>query len=294
MRILFIGDIYGSKGIEAVLENTKAIIDKYEIDLVIANAENTTYGKGLSLQDYKKLSNAGIQYFTMGNHTWDQNDYKEVLSQKNIIRPFNISNNYEQSEIGKGTIEFTFKNKKIRITNVIGHEGIKLFRLYKNKHDSKNVTDEEYNKDSVQTNPFIEFNNILKKDDSDIHIVDYHTEFTAEKNAFLREFAGKVEAILGTHTHVQTNDAVIYKQTAYITDVGMTGPSEGIIGADPEDILLHHRGLKERYKCVDSNSSYQFNAVVLEFDDKTNKPIKIELIRILEKSDEEKPFKWLF
>jgi calcineurin-like phosphoesterase len=135
----------------------------------------------------------------------------------------------------------------------------------------------------MQTNPFSLFDNFLKTNGADIHIVDFHTETTSEKNAFLLTFAGRVSAILGTHTHVQSADEKIYKNTAYITDVGMTGGSLGVIGAEPETILKVFMGTSERFRLSPSHSKYQLNAVLLSFNDQTNVVEFIKRIFLYEK-----------
>jgi metallophosphoesterase (TIGR00282 family) len=174
----------------------------------------------------------------------------------------NIKSELPESKIGQGSITFKCKNKTIRITNLLGNT----------------VSCHE-----MQENPFPFFTKFLKTEKSDIHIVDFHTETTSEKNAFLLTFAGKVSAILGTHTHVQTADAKIYKQTAYITDVGMTGGSVGIIGAKADSILDMFMGNAERFKLEPAAGPYQLNGVVLSFNDKTNEVENISTINIVEK-----------
>lgn len=262
MKILFIGDIFGEKGKLAVAKELPDIIKSNNIDLTIANAENTTNGRSLSLKDYEFLCNCGIQYFTFGNHTWYLDEIKEVLKNNNTVRPLNLKPLSDESKYGKGSIQFRFKSKTIRITNLLGSTVICR---------------------DIQTNPFKKLEELLNVDSSDIHIVDLHTETTSEKNAFLRVFNGKVSAILGTHTHVQTSDNKIFNNTAYITDVGMTGPSEGIIGAAPESIIKMFKGESERFRLSPDSSEYQFNAVIISFDDSNNKPINIERIFIYEK-----------
>jgi metallophosphoesterase (TIGR00282 family) len=155
----------------------------------------------------------------------------------------------QEVKIGKGSIVFIHKGKKVRITNLLGN----TVECHK-----------------IQTNPFISFREFLESNDSDIHIIDFHAETTSEKNAFLLSFAGKVTAILGTHTHVQTADEKIYKNTAYITDVGMTGGTLGIIGAEPDSILDCFNEKAERFRLSPSNSKYQFNAVLLFIDEQAN------------------------
>jgi calcineurin-like phosphoesterase len=137
--------------------------------------------------------------------------------------------------------------------------------------------------DNLQTNPFIEFEKLLNNvEKSDIHIVDFHCETTSEKNAFLKSFAGKLTAILCTHTHVQTADERIINGTGYITDVGMTGGRDGVIGADSTSIVDMFFEKIERFKLASAKSKYQFNAVILSIDNKSNELKKIERLFINE------------
>lgn len=262
MKILFIGDIFGKSGRKAINVELPKIKKEHNIDVTIANAENASHGRGLSLKHYLQLKLFGIDYFTLGNHTWYQNDIKEVLNNKDVVRPFNIKLNNEWSKYGNGSIIFEYKNKIIRLTNLLGNSIM--------------------TKD-LQTNPFIAFNDVVNNDKSDIHIVDFHCETTSEKNAFLLTFASKVSAIVCTHTHVQTADEKIYKNTAYISDVGMTGGSNGIIGAKPDTILEMFVGKSNKFKLDPQEGKYQFNGVIIEFNDKNNLPINIERINIIEK-----------
>lgn len=262
MNILFIGDIFGKKGREAIRNELLLLKKKYDIDFTIANAENTTHGRSLNNKHYKELQSYGIDFFTMGNHTWQLDEINEILKNNNIIRPMNVNGSFVQSKIGDGTKIINIKGIKIQITNLLGMS-IPM--------------------NNLQTNAFVCMKQILRnKNKSDIHIVDFHCETTSEKNAFFLEFCGKVNAILGTHTHVQTNDAKIYNNTAYITDVGMTGASMGIIGANPKEILEVFNGSKDRFKLEPDNSKYQLNAVLISFD-KNFRTKKIENIVIYEK-----------
>lgn len=263
MKILFIGDIFGECGKYAIHGELSNIKKNYNIDYVIANAENTTLGRGLNWADYNELNTSGIDFFTMGNHTWHKKDIFEILSkQKNIIRPANILNELEIGKFGVGSKTILLNDKSVRITNLLG--------------STVHFKDQ-------QTNPFLYLEELLEKDNSDIHIVDFHSETTSEKNAFLLNFAGRVTAIFGTHTHVQTNDTKIYNNTAYITDVGMTGPKNGIIGAKPESIINMFMGNSERFRLEEQVGKYQFSAVVLEIDDLSNKPINLTNILIYQK-----------
>lgn len=257
MKILFIGDIFASQGRKAIKNELKNIVKNNNIDFVIANAENCTHGRSISLKHYKQLIESGIDVITMGNHTWKLKEVVDVLEMSNVIRPLNIKKSFKYYPNGQGTSVFLIKAKKIRITNLIG--------LTLNFNDN-------------QTNPFLCLENVVANDDSDIHIVDFHTEATSEKNALLKSFNGRVSAILGTHTHVQTADNKIFNNTAFISDVGMTGPSEGIIGAKPDTIIDMFYGKRENFILEPSKSKYQFSAIIIEFDDKKNIPISTQRI----------------
>lgn len=262
MKILFIGDIFGDAGIRAIKQNLDNIKQKYEIDLVISNAENTTSCRGLSIKDYNLLLECGIDLITMGNHTWYRHDVHQLLNKPHIIRPLNIESPDEFADLGIGTIKIKVGNKTIRVTNLLGKSvpcrWIKC------------------------SNPFIELEKLIANDTQDIHIVDFHAESTSEKNAMLRCFNGRVSAILGTHTHVPTNDAKILNHTAYITDVGMTGPTDGVIGAYDKSIIDMFMEKSQTFKLTESHGKFQFCSVILTMDETTNQSIKIEPLIIYE------------
>ena len=266
MNILFIGDIFGKTGIRAILKQLDHIIDEYNIDFVIANGENTTKCRGLSYADYSNLKKLGINFFTLGNHTWRQNDYPEVLKQDDVIRPLNINENSDLANYGLGTRVVEVKNKKIRITNLLGSS------IY-NRYSEQNFI-----------NPFKCLESLLSEiqHEDSIHIVDFHSETTSEKNCAIRSFKGRVQAILGTHTHVQTNDARIIENTAYITDIGMTGPAEGIIGAKEDTLIEMFYDDRQFFKLSEASGKYQLSFIVIEFDDSTNNPISIKNLIIYE------------
>ncbi len=255
MRILFIGDIFAKAGRKAVTDNLAEIIKKEKINFVIANAENATHGRSLSQNHYDELIKAGVNMITMGNHTWDTTEVFDILNKNDkIIRPLNIDSTAKESHYGVGTKVCTVGKTEIRISNFMSMQCVAR---------------------TTMTNPFISCEQLLKNCKEKIHIVDFHAETTSEKNAFLMAFAGKVSAILGTHTHVQTADEKIYKGTAFITDVGMCGAKESIIGAKPEEIVNMFKGESPRFHLEPAKGDYQFNSVIIEFDEKTNKPIKI-------------------
>lgn len=256
MRILFIGDIFAKAGRLAVIENLAKIVKQEKIDLTIANAENATHGRSLSQDHYNDLIAAGVDMITMGNHTWDTTLVYDVLSKNDkIVRPLNVDSNSKEAKSGFGSLVYSIDDKKVRITNLMSMQCAARATL---------------------TNPFLVLEEVLKISAPDeIHIIDFHAETTSEKNAMLMAFAGRVSAIIGTHTHIQTADEKIYKDTAYITDVGMCGAKESIIGAKPQEIVDMFYGKIPRFHLEPAKGDYQFNSVIIEFDDKTNKPIKI-------------------
>lgn len=267
MKILFIGDIFGHEGRRACLNEIKKLKEEKNIDLVIANAENTSNGKGITKIHYEELMNSGIDFFTMGNHTWDNKEFYElVLKNQNIIRPGNVNllvlNDYAHFS------HIIIKNKlKIRITNLMG----------------SSVTGKRFQVIS----PFLFFNEWLNEnknnDDADIHIVDFHAESTAEKAAFFRMFDGQIDAVLGTHTHVQTNDNQISKNnTAFITDIGLTGAHNSIIGAEMKGILNFYKGIENKMYISSANGIYQFCAAILTIDENTKKIVDIQKQFIIE------------
>lgn len=266
MKILFIGDIFGNVGRRAVLENVNKLKKEKSIDLVIANAENVSNGKGISKEHFEVLSNSGVDFFTMGNHTWDNEDIYDIFKKNhNIIRPGNVRLKVKNDFADYSKMVIVNK-LKIRITNLMG------LSVMGKRFES--------------ISPFVFFNNFLKLNNiekADIHIVDFHGESTAEKASFFHMFDGKINAILGTHTHVQTNDAMISNNnTAFITDVGLTGATNSIIGAEIKSILNYYEQ-KTNYMYIKSaKGKFQFCAVILTYDEKEKKIINIEKIFIKE------------
>lgn len=263
MKILFIGDIFAKTGRRAVQTLLPSLKQKHQIDLVIANAENATHCKGLSKKHYYELMDAGIDFFTMGNHTWSKKDIYEVLDQKeNIVRPCNIITTHEFGQHGVGTQVIKVNEVSIRITNLMG-QSVRF--------------------NDWQTNPFFVLDNIIKtQSPTDFHIVDFHAETTSEKNALFYAFQGKVSAIFGTHTHVQTADNRIRNNTAFITDAGSTGPADGIIGGKADLIVKRFKGEIERFILDEQGGYFQFCAVILELDEQNHLVKNLERIYLYE------------
>jgi metallophosphoesterase (TIGR00282 family) len=254
LRVLFIGDIEGNPGRKVSKELIPAIIKEKGIDFCIANGENSAGGSGITYVVAKELYSMGIDAITMGNHTWSK---KEILSfidsDSKIARPCN----YPKDLPGKGSVIISGPKGKIGVVNVLG-------RVYMDNVDC----------------PFRSVDRELEnlKSFVKVIVVDMHAEATSEKNALAWYLDGRVSCVLGTHTHVQTADERILPfGTGYITDVGKTGPYEGIIGVEKELVLEKFlTGMPVRFQVA--KGSVQFNAVVLEIDEKTGKTISIERI----------------
>jgi metallophosphoesterase (TIGR00282 family) len=260
MRILFIGDVVGSFGRMMIKQNLTKIKQDYHIDFVIANAENATHGKGLIRKHFEELLHMGIDVMTLGNHYQAQGAIRDYIADTiSLIRPANLKKPFP----GVGTTIYQQDGVSIRVTNLLGQA----------------FMNEDVN------NPFDILDSIIKKSEqTDIHIVDFHAEATGEKYAIGYAFDGKVTAVIGTHTHVQTADArLLPLGTAYITDVGMTGPNQGILGVKKETIIARlWKQEKQVFELAD-DGEVQLNAVILTIDSQTKKAIKIEPICLIDK-----------
>ncbi|MBD5423325.1 MAG: YmdB family metallophosphoesterase [Mycoplasma sp.] len=248
MKILFIGDIFGESGIQKIENELPKLIDENKIDFVIAQSENVSGRKGLEPNDYKRLKKVGVNVFTLGNHAFAKSSISEIINNGDILRPYNVDDEYD----GIGTNVFEVNGKKIRVTSLLG------------------ITFNDLNspwKQSKANNFFDAIDEIVKNDHSDFHIIDFHAETTSEKNVFAlyldKYLPGKVTALLGTHTHVQTNDAKkLDNNLLYITDAGMTGPKNSAIGADFEDVYKKMR-YNAKSKFNPSKNESELNCVLL-------------------------------
>ena len=243
MNILFLGDVVGKPGrivIKYFLDN---YLDKYNIDFVIANLENASHGKGLTKNNFLDVVSHGIDVVTLGNHYLAKKEITTFIDDyDNLLRPLNLN----KAHPGKGSNVFECLGKKIRVTNLIG-------RVFMNEGAD---------------NPFDALESIVATDESDIHIVDFHAEATGEKESLAWAFDGKISALIGTHTHVQTNDARLLKnKTFYLSDVGMNGPYNGILGASRESVIKRTwTGLPSVFG-VEDDDTYLLNGVILTFND---------------------------
>lgn len=256
MKILFIGDIVGRSGREAVLAELENLKYREKIDFCIANGENASGGLGMSRKAYEELKSAGVDYFTMGNHTFSKPDAAHLLSEgENICRPAN----YKDAYPGEGyAIISDHAGRKIGIMNLMGTV---------------------YN-DIPLSNPFLMADELLAKirPVTNIIILDFHAEATSEKIAMGQYLDSRVSAVVGTHTHVQTADAMLLPgKTAYITDVGMTGPVGSVLGMQSEIAVKRFlTGEKVRYE--QSRNKAVLHAVIIEIDDETGCALSMQVI----------------
>jgi hypothetical protein len=263
MKILFVGDIVGSPGREMVKKYLPKLKATYQPAVTIVNGENSAGGKGITEKIAKDLFEMGAQVITLGNHTWDQKNTGEFLNRAtNVIRPAN----FPQDTPGKGYTIIKVNQTKIGVINLQG-------RTYLPAIDCPFKKADELIKSIRQETPII--------------IVDFHAEATSEKEAMGWYLDGKVSTVLGTHTHVQTADErILPKGTAYITDVGMTGPQNGILGMKKEAIIYRFlTAMPARFEVL-KEEPFQLNAVLVTVDPETGLSTDIVRIRI----DQDHPF----
>ena len=256
MKILAIGDLIGTAGIKKFKKELKKIREKENIDFVIVNAENSAEGMGITQKNFNDILEENVDAITMGNHTWGKKDIFNFIDHPKLLRPAN----YPKGVVGKGYNIYNCKDKKIAVINLIGRVDINV----------------------LSENPFLVAKDIVEKikDKVDMIFIDFHAEATAEKIAMGHYLDGKVTAVYGTHTHVQTADEDIFeKGTAFITDIGMTGPKESVIGMDIKaSIKRFETTLPERYRIASGDCI--FNGVIFNVDDSTNKVKDVKRINI--------------
>ena len=260
MKILFIGDIFGRPGRETVKKLLPEYRKKYEIDLVIANAENMHHGKGVSEVQLKDMVAAGVDFFTSGNHIWKEKAIIPRLDDPKLplIRPAN----YPDAAPGRGHQIFQTKlGHSVVIINLMG-------RVFMPTHSDC---------------PFQTADKVLKIYEKDPKIeaifVDFHAETTSEKAALANYLDGRVSAVIGTHTHVPTFDGrVLPNGTAFLTDVGFTGPIDSIIGLEKSSIIKNFL-TQVPVKHEVAGGDTVFNAVIITIDPKTKMAKSIEQIQ---------------
>lgn len=255
MRILFIGDIVGKPGRHAVQAIVPRLVQEYSLDFVIANGENAAGGAGLTPDTAEELFGGGVDVITMGDHTWDQKEILQIIDREpRLLRPAN----FPQGTPGNGAAVYDREGlPPIAVLNVMG-------RTFMRAIDCPfRAALEEVEKLRAQTS---------------IILVDMHAEATSEKIAMGRFLDGKVTAVVGTHTHVQTADEQIFPNgTAFLCDAGMCGPKESVLGREIAPIL--ERYLTQMPKRFDiADGPVQFNGALIEVDEATGKATGIQRI----------------
>lgn len=251
MRILSVGDLIGESGLKKAKEIVEELKEKENIDFIIVNGENVAEGMGINLKYFNEILSMGTNVVTMGNHTWAKKDIFSFINNEKLIRPAN----YPEGVPGKGYVICKCKDKKIAVVNLIGRTEMGV----------------------LSENPFIIGKRLVEKlkKEVDIVVVDFHAEASAEKIAMGNYLDGIATIVYGTHTHVQTaDDRILPKGTAYMTDIGMTGPKNSVIGMDLEASLKRFvTTLPERYKMAEGECI--FNGCIFDINDETCQVEKI-------------------
>ncbi|MDP2921984.1 MAG: TIGR00282 family metallophosphoesterase [Candidatus Omnitrophota bacterium] len=256
MRILLVGDIVGNPGREAVKRIVPKLRRDRSIDFVIANAENVAGGSGLTPETIDELLQSKVDVITSGDHVWKKKELCERLKEdKRVLRPAN----YPETCPGSGMTVISRENgKKIAVINLLG-------RVFMDPIDC----------------PFLAAEREIRKIDraTNIILVDMHAEATSEKIAMARFLDSRVSAVFGTHTHVQTADEKIFPGgTAYITDLGMTGPQDSVIGRRVDAIVEHFvSGMPKKFEVADKDVELQ--GAMVNIDDNTGKAVSIERVK---------------
>lgn len=256
MKILFIGDIVGKPGRETVINKLPELNKKYKPDFVIANGENLASGKGITPKIYHQMIDAGIDLLTGGNHTLKREEILEIIdeSKTQILRPAN----WPEDQPGWGFATLKKDSQSLQVINLQG----------------RTFMDEEID------SPFEVADKIIQEYPSQFTIVDLHAEATSEKRALAEYLDGRVGAVVGTHTHVATCDELVLKEgTGFITDVGMTGPTDSILGVKKELVIKRFMVNEKEIFEVAKDGPCELNGVLIELNEK-GKCKKIERIKI--------------
>lgn len=254
MRILIVGDVVGRTGRRAFDRYTRELKRDRDIDLVIVNGENSAGGRGISRKSLDELYRGGADIVTSGNHIWDNREVYGFIDQEPyLLRPAN----YPEGAPGRGWCIYPFRNVNVAVINLSG-------RVFMPEMDC----------------PFQKIEDILSEigTQADIFILDFHAEATSEKMAMGFYLDGRVQAVVGTHTHIQTGDArILPKGTAYITDLGMVGPWLSVLGVKPEIIIRKFTScMPARFELAEGPAVY--SALLVEIDSGSGKVTSVERI----------------
>lgn len=261
MNVLFLGDIVGKAGRLCVRDHITDLKAKYQPDLIIVNGENAAHGKGITKRIYDELCGYGIDMITMGNHTFSKSDiYTFIEDAPKMVRPGNM----EPLQYGTCVRVISVCGKRVAVCNLCG-------AIFMNH---------------ITESPFVCMERILRETEADLYLVDLHAEATSEKIAFAYHFAGRIHALVGTHTHVQTADERIVCGTAAITDLGMCGAYTSVLGRDVNEVITRFVSEeKTRYTIAEGEGICC--GLCVTFDDDTNRAIHVERIQIRPNHTEE-------
>jgi len=262
VKILFIGDIVGQPGRQAIRQLLPGLRERHALDFVIANGENSAGGNGITPGTAGEIFSAGVDAITSGDHLWDQKEVMDLLaSEGRFLRPLN----YPPGTPGRGSAIFEVQSLKSKgqspiLIAVVNAQGRTFMPPLEN--------------------PFLLAAEEVKKlrQQTKIIFVDFHAEATSEKIAFARMLDGQVSAVVGTHTHVQTADEQIFPGgTAYLTDAGFTGPHEGVLGREIEPVLKRFlTGMPQRFEVAKNH--ILLNGAVIEIDAASGKALNIQRV----------------
>lgn len=254
LKILAVGDVVGKNGLEFIRKNLWDIRKRYDADIVIVNGENSAPGNGITIDSANTLFSSGADIITTGNHVFRRAEiYNYLDDTKGILRPAN----YPPPSYGFGHGIFGLCGKRVLVMNLLGNVYMEAMRC-----------------------PFETAETILEKEKGnyDIAIADFHAEATSEKLAFAHHFDGRIDIVFGTHTHVQTNDACVLKGgTGYITDLGMTGPFDSVLGVKKEIIIKRFlTKLPTRHEEADGETI--FSGAVFDYSTSENRTVGAMLL----------------
>ena len=254
VNILAVGDIAGQAGLDVLGEKLRGIKKHYDIAFAVINGENAS-GLGVTPKQADEILNAGADVITLGNHTWSRLEICKYLDDSRyIIRPANFAP--QTPGRGWGVYETAFGD--VCVINLIGRVNVPI----------------------ESENPFLEVDRILKKNEAKVKLVDFHAETTSEKHAMAYHLDGRVSALWGTHTHVQTSDGRVFPGgMGYVTDLGMTGPINSVIGMRPDQPVEHFLG-NPTGRYVPADGPARIEAVIFEIDTETGKCLSVEAIRV--------------
>ncbi len=257
MRILFVGDVVGNIGVDMIHEYLPQLKRDLKPQVTIVNGENSTpVGRGISQSIYKQLLKDGADVVTMGNHTWDNAELYDFIGGANrLVRPANFPGD---NTPGQGWTKVKVNQQVLAVVNMQG-------RVFMNPMDD----------------PFATMKNLLPELDTDFVFVDFHAETTSEKRAFAMRYDGQLSAVVGTHTHVQTSDAQVLKHgTAFLTEVGMTGPADSVLGMQADSVIERFENQRPTRYTVQEKGAGLLSGCVIDLNDKTGHASRIRPILI--------------